>query len=620
VLITASNAPTGQEFDRWIGDTQVVESVTSSSNTVTMSTNAVNLTATYINLPDRYTLTVNNGTGAGAYTNGAQIEIAADVKERKAFDRWTGAIQYVENAVSSPTVVIMPAWAITLTATYKAETNLPTLKITSPAAKERILATNGLFMVRGTASDNKTVTNVMVKFNDGSWTNAFTTDGWKNWRLPVTLIPGTNTILAYSVDSAVNSSLISTRTCIYTETAILTILTNGAGKVTLSPTGPMEVGKTYTLTASPATGSGFVNWTGDMPTTNRVIMFTMTSNRTVMANFVDTRKPTVVITYPAKSQRIVTNGTVVLRGTAADNYSLAGVMYQHYTGEWTNAVTANGWKNWTAEFSPVTGLNTARVYSVDMEGYVSATSTVVFTYAPGAVMTVQTNGAGTIKPDYNGKVLEIGKSYKMTAKAVKNSSVFTDWTYSPGADIVTNKTAITFVMRPDLVLTANFRSLREKAALANAAVDMPATAQAAIVVDGSAKDWANVPRSSFNYASATQEVAVALDGNNIALLLNNCPFNTSDNLLVYFKLCLSYGSGDNRHSVDLWTSGSVLYGMVDGKVITGLEAVLLNGVLEVKLPVEQAPSQVTIEEIGCGTDLGGGTLTELFKVAPAGNM
>jgi hypothetical protein len=245
---------------------------------------------------------------------------------------------------------------------------------------------------------------------------------------------------------------------------------------------------------------------------------------------------------------------------------------------------------------------------------------VVFTYAPGAVMTVQTNGAGTIKPDYNGKVLEIGKSYKMTAKAVKNSSVFTDWTYSPGADIVTNKTAITFVMRPDLVLTANFRSLREKAALANAAVDMPATAQAAIVVDGSAKDWANVPRSSFNYASATQEVAVALDGNNIALLLNNCPFNTSDNLLVYFKLCLSYGSGDNRHSVDLWTSGSVLYGMVDGKVITGLEAVLLNGVLEVKLPVEQAPSQVTIEEIGCGTDLGGGTLTELFKVAPAGNM
>ena len=152
--------------------------------------------------------------------------------------------------------------------------------------------------------------------------------------------------------------------------------------------------------------------------------------------------------------------------------------------------------------------------------------------------------------------------------------------------------------------------------MADITVAAPTTPQAAITVDGSAKDWANVPRSSFSYASVTQEVAAALDGNNIALLLTGCPFETSDNVLVYFKLRLSYGSGDNRHSVDLWTSGSVLYGMVDGQVITGLEAVLLDGVLEIKLPVEQAPSQVTIEEIGCGMDLGGGTLTELFKLTP----
>jgi hypothetical protein len=213
-------------------------------------------------------------------------------------------------------------------------------------------------------------------------------------------------------------------------------------------------------------------------------------------------------------------------------------------------------------------------------------------------------------------MLEIGKSYTMTAKAVKNVSVFTDWTYGIGGPVASDNPKITFVMQSNLVLTANFSSLFLKSAMAEIAVDMSATAQAAIVVDGSAKDWAKVPCSSFSYASVTQEVAVALDGNNIALLLNGCPFKTSDNILVYFKLRLSYGDADNRHSVDLWTSGSVLYGMVDGQVITGLEAVLLNGVLEVKLPVEQAPSQVTIEEIGCGMDLGGGTLTELFKLTP----
>ena len=139
------------------------------------------------------------------------------------------------------------------------------------------------------------------------------------------------------------------------------------------------------------------------------------------------------------------------------------------------------------------------------------------------------------------------------------------------------------------------------------------TPQAAIVVDGSSKDWKGISRSAFSYSSVTQEVAVALDGNNIALLLNGCPFGTSDTVLVYFKLLLTYGEGDNRHTVDLWTSGSALYGMVDGQVITGLEAVLLYGVLEVKIPVEQVPSQVTIEEVGCGMDLGGGTMKELFR-------
>jgi hypothetical protein len=137
--------------------------------------------------------------------------------------------------------------------------------------------------------------------------------------------------------------------------------------------------------------------------------------------------------------------------------------------------------------------------------------------------------------------------------------------------------------------------------------------QAAITVDGSADDWTDIPRIAFSYASVTQEVAAALSGNNIALLLNGCPFSVSDTVLVYFKLRLSYRDGDNRHTVDLWTSGSVLYGMTDGEAVSGLEAVLSCGVLEVKLPVDQVPAQVTLDEVACGMDLGDGTLTELFR-------
>jgi len=203
----------------------------------------------------------------------------------------------------------------------------------------------------------------------------------------------------------------------------------------------------------------------------------------------------------------------------------------------------------------------------------------------------------------------------MTATA-KTGYIFTNWTCGIGGTVLTNGKVVKFVMTTNLVLTANFVDSSGELPF-DAVADMLAAPQI-IVVDGVTEDWTDVPRSTFSYSSVTQEVAVALDGNNIALLLNGCPFSTSDTVLVYFKLRLTYGEGDNRRTVDLWTSGEGLYGMVDGQVITGLEAILLNGVLEAKIPVEQAPSQVTIEEVGCGMDLGGGTMTEIFKDAPAG--
>jgi hypothetical protein len=248
-----------------------------------------------------------------------------------------------------------------------------------------------------------------------------------------------------------------------------------------------------------------------------------------------------------------------------------------------------------------------------MQNNHSLTQTVVFTYIPGAVLTVQTNtsAGGTIAPSLNGKVLQIGSTNTMTA-AAKTGYVFTNWTYGIGGSVVTNGKVVKFVMTTNLVLTANFIDSSGELPF-DAVADVPA---AGIVVDGSSKDWTSIPRSAFSYLSVTQEVAVALDGNNIALLLTDCPFDTSDTVLVYFKLRLTYGTADDRHTVDLWTSGSVLYGMVNGQVITGLEAILLNGALEVKIPVEQAPSQVTIEEVACGMDLGGGTMTELFKFSP----
>ena len=66
-----------------------------------------------------YALTVDFGTGDGAYTNGAVAGIVADApRAREMFEKWTGATQFVANVRASSTTVTMPAADIEVTATY----------------------------------------------------------------------------------------------------------------------------------------------------------------------------------------------------------------------------------------------------------------------------------------------------------------------------------------------------------------------------------------------------------------------------------------------------------------------------------------------------------------------
>ena len=119
VAISADAPATGTTFDKWIGDTQYVNNVTYTNALVTMPTNAVSLSATYKTLPGYYTLTVNNGSGGGLYTNGQQVAISASSTSRT-FVAWIGDTQYVDNVAASPATVTMPVSTngVTLTATY----------------------------------------------------------------------------------------------------------------------------------------------------------------------------------------------------------------------------------------------------------------------------------------------------------------------------------------------------------------------------------------------------------------------------------------------------------------------------------------------------------------------
>lgn len=87
--------------------------------------------------PTKYNLTIENGTGSGAFEKDAIVNIAADAApENQEFDQWVGDIEFVASHTSSATTVTMPDKSIALTATFK---DIPTNALnTSKTSKVKL--------------------------------------------------------------------------------------------------------------------------------------------------------------------------------------------------------------------------------------------------------------------------------------------------------------------------------------------------------------------------------------------------------------------------------------------------------------------------------------------------
>jgi hypothetical protein len=253
----------------------------------------------------------------------------------------------------------------------------PTLSIKTPTTGQRV-ATE-MFTVTGKAADLVAVESVFYNLNNTGWYPADTMNKWAAWTAPVTLTPGTNTILAYAVDTSGNISPTNTVKFTYVVSAELTVRTNGGG--TIAPhynDALLQVGTSYSMTASPKTGWKFVNWTdvaGDVITSSATLKFVMASNLTFVANFLDVAKPTLSITAPPNLQK-TTNTQAEFKGVAKDNWQVDAVWYQLNGGAWTKPSTSDGWTNWNVTLPLVLGTNVFNAYAVDFAGNFSITNEV----------------------------------------------------------------------------------------------------------------------------------------------------------------------------------------------------------------------------------------------------
>ena len=342
--------------------------------------------------------------------------------------------------------------------TNSSDVTKPTVAITAPAANQ--LWSNAVFLVKGTAADNKQVVAVLYQINSNNWSGAFTTNKWTNWTASVMLIPGTNTVKAFAVDTNANVSTTNGVSFRYVVSAPLQVQMTGRG--TLSPNDSnavLAIGQSYSMTATPGTGFMFTNWTGGtgLPlvvlTNKAALQFVMQSNLTLQANFVDTNKPTVSITNLVSGQR-VSNAVFTVKGTATDNWMVSNVWYQLNSGGWNNAT---GTTNWSAILDLTPGTNILMACAVDTTGNKSTTNSVSFQYVVSAPLQVRMTGRGTLSPNDSNAVLAVGQSYNMTATP-GTGFMFTNWTGGTGLPLVvlTNKAALQFVMQSNLTLQANF--------------------------------------------------------------------------------------------------------------------------------------------------------------------
>ena len=375
------------------------------------------------------------------------------------------------------------------------------------------LVSNGVFEVLGTASDNLAVRSVVYRLNNGDWAPAQTANDWTNWTAALELVPGTNSIAVYAIDTTANVSSTNIAKLVWVPSARLSVGMIGRG--TVAPNyheALLQLGSRYSMTATPAVGFVFTNWMdGDgLPVTNKpALTFQMESNLTFIARFVDITKPTVLVTnYLAGAT--VTNGTIEVKGTAADNVAVAAVFYRLNDGQWLDATTSNGWTNWSATLETVPGTNVISFYATDAAGNLSSTGALRIVYAVTTPLVVNLVGKGTIAPNLNNRLLQIGNGYSMTATPAAGF-VFTNWTNGEGL-VLTNRPILSFEMQSNLVVTAQFVDVaRPLLAITNAASGMTVT-NPVFTLKGKASDNLEVSNVFFAVNESGWQEASASSG------------------------------------------------------------------------------------------------------------
>jgi hypothetical protein len=215
--------------------------------------------------------------------------------------------------------------------------------------------------------------------------------------------------------------------------------------------------------------------------------------------------PTIAIASPRPGVT-VTNSTLSVTGTAHD----AGTNVVSSIVVSVNGVEVDvtGSNSWSASASLTAGTNIITAYAVNSLSQFSATNRVIVYYKVTGKLSATITGRGSFSPNYNGALLNINRSYTMTALAGAGFK-FANWTVigTTNTSSVT-KPRLTFEMVSGLQLIANMIDI-ERPAVTIATVSSRSS-NSVFTIAGRASDnlgladvYYQVEGGSWNVASST---------------------------------------------------------------------------------------------------------------------
>jgi polygalacturonase len=179
----------------------------------------------------------------------------------------------------------------------------------------------------------------------------------------------------------------------------------GGGSVTLNPSGGSYAsGSNVQVTAVPAVGYTFSNFTGDLTGTTNPQMLAVNGNKSVTANF--------TASLCTLSKSVIGSGSITLSPTAANNAYVCG------TPVTVTGVPAGGYS-----FGEFTGALTGATNGQTLTVNTSTSVTATFVQGTACHLTESVTGSGTVSVSPSGDVFSCGTNLTVTANPAQYYSL-----------------------------------------------------------------------------------------------------------------------------------------------------------------------------------------------------